>query len=414
MSQIKAAVSIEEALDIILSSIQPLACESLPLADAFNRVLGQDIHSGIMLPPLNCSAMDGYALLPRDTAGASRANPVTLRVIGEVQAGGQAAPARLAPGCAVRVMTGAPLPPEAEAVVKREDVVEGDGRITLFSPAPARANLRLAGENISPGDLALSQGDRLCSANLGILAALSPASVMVHRRPTVAIISTGDELSGLGPDLRDGQIRDVNASMLLAETAQINARPLLLGIAGDSREELRAVFAKALAAADLVLSTGGVSMGRYDFVRQVYEDLGIGLRFAGVRIRPGKTCAFGVKDGKPVFGLPGHPGSTLVTYHQFVRPALLRLMGQKRLAKPVVKARLEREITFSRSAHPHLLMGRFSTKDQELVVSPASLRKQALFQSMRRFNCLIMAPPGCSSLAAGQMVSIQMTSHDEV
>lgn len=410
---VKPSVSMDQAMAIILEAVQPLELETISLLEAEGRVLGQDVVSPLLVPPLDCSAMDGYAVRAADTRGAAPDCPVRLQVRGESRAGGGLEGLRVSRGAAVRIMTGAPMPPGADAVVQVEETEEEHGFVRIFSAVTPWQNYRRAGESIAQGDRVLARGERLRPADLGILASLNQAQVAVHRQPTVAVISTGDELAGLGQQARQGGIHDVNAYTLCAEVRKYGGRPQYLGIARDSLADLQALFRQALAA-DLVISTGGVSMGRYDFVKDIHAALGIETRFEWVDVKPGKPCVFGVQGHALVFGLPGNPVSSLTSFIQFVRPALLRLMGARRIHKPVVEAILTEEINKRQAGKVHLLRGSFTIQNSQFYVATTGDQKASIFRSMSEANCLIVLPADRPRVAAGEKVAIQLINHDEV
>jgi len=411
---VKPSVSMDQAMAIILDAVRPLGLETVSLMEADGRVLGQDMVSPLMVPPLDCSAMDGYAVRAEDTRGAAPDCPVRLQVRGESRAGGRLDGLSVDRGAAVRIMTGAPMPPGADAVVMVEETEEEHGFVRVFSAVAPYQNYRRAGESIARGDQVLARGERLRPADLGLLAALNQAQVAVHRRPTVAVISTGDELAGLGQEPGQGGIHDVNAYTLCAEIRKYGGRPQYLGIARDSLAELQDRFRQALATADLVISTGGVSMGRYDFVKDIHAALGIQTRFEWVDVKPGKPCVFGVQGDTLVFGLPGNPVSSLTSFIQFVRPALLRLMGARRIHKPVVEAVLSEDIDKSPAGKVHLLRGRFTMRDNRLQVATTGNQKSSLLRSISEANCLIVLPKDRPRAKAGEKVAIQLINHDEV
>lgn len=406
-------MSFADAQRIVAEAVSPLGAEEVPLPEAAGRVLCADVVAEAMIPPLDCSARDGYAVRAADTRGATRSHPALLGVAGEIRAGGSPDGAMVTAGAAVRIMTGAPMPAGADAVVQFEDAEEDAGRVKVFCEAGRYENYRRAGESVRRGERVLARGERLRPADLGVLASLNHRAVRVFRRPTLAIVSTGDELAGPDEELGFGRIRDVNAYALWAEARQCGALPSCLGIARDTLAEVKSLFAKALAY-DVIISTGGGAMGRYDFVREACAALGIEMLFERVNLRPGKTTAFGKKGGKLFFSLPGSPVAALTSFIQFVRPALLRLMGANRIAKPVVGAVLLDDIRKKPTSNLRLLPGRFSVIDNRLHVSTMGDRKPSIFQSMRDANCLIIVPENASRIAAGQTVSIQLLRHDEI
>lgn len=405
------SVSFEEALAIVLNSVRPLGCEDIPIVEAFDRVLYEDIVADRMIPPLDDSAMDGYAIIAADTLGASRTYPVKVQIVGEIKAGGSSAGKRVSKGTAVRIMTGAPMPEGADSVIPVEDTEEEAGCLKIFREVVKYQNRRFAGESIRKEDNVLYKGDRLGSADVGILASLNYGTVKVYRRPTVSIISTGDELADTGAKMQTGQIRNVNAYTLYSEAKKCSALPGYLGIAKDTLKDTREILSRALES-DVVISTGGVSAGKYDFVKEIFSDLNIEIQFERVNVKPGTPCVFGKKDHKLVFGLPGNPVPALTSFIQFVRPALLRLMGAKRIHKPVVNAYLEKDIDSSRIHH--LLRGCFTIRNNEFYVSATGNQKPSVLRSMSAANCLIIVPEHVTKVKAGEKVAIQLLHHNEI
>ena len=404
-------VSFEEAQQIILDAASPLGCETVSLVEASNRVLYEDIVSDIILPPADDSAMDGYAIIADDTHGASKDNPVKLHITEEIQAGGSIIDKRVLKGTAIRIMTGAPIPEGADSVIRFEDTEEEAGYVKIFCETPKYNNYRFAGENITKGDRLLYKGDRLKSADIGILASLNYDTVRVYQQPTVSIISSGDELADVGKEIKTGQVRNVNAYTLYSEIKKYNGLPDYLGIARDTLHDTKEMFLKALKS-DVVISTGGVSTGKYDFVREIYSDLDIEILFERVNIKPGSPFTFGKKGNKLFFGLPGNPVPTLTSFIQFVRPALLKLMGAKKIAKPIVNAFLEKDI-ISAGVY-HLVRGQFAIRNNEFYVTPTGRQKPSMLRSMSVANCLIVIPEQVIKVQAGETVAIQLIDHDEV
>jgi molybdopterin molybdotransferase len=405
-------VSVEEAQTIIFNSVNPLNSETISIIKAFNRILYEDIVADVMIPPVDDSAMDGYAIVADDTYGASRNNPVRLRIVGEIQAGGSIIGKRVSNGTAIRIMTGAPIPEGADSVIQFEDTEEEAGYVKMFSESVKHRNCKCAGENINKGDKVLQKGDRLRSADVGILASLNYNAVKVYKQPTVSIISTGDELAEIGEEIQIGQIRNVNAYTLYSEVRKYNALPHYLGIARDTMKETKEKLLEALEA-DVVISTGGVSMGKYDFVKEIYSDLNIEILFEWINVKPGRPCTFGKKDNKLIFGLPGYPVPTLTSFIQFVRPALLKLMGARKISKPMVNAFLEENVS-NHSGSVNLLRGYFTNNNGEFFVSTTGSQKPSMLRSMSKANCLIIIPENCGEIKAGEKVTIQLIDHDEI
>lgn len=404
-------VSLEEAREIIINSIVPLGSEEVTIFDASGRVLYEDIISDINNPPLDNSAMDGYAIISEDSHGALKENPKIINVIGEVKAGEPRPDIKITRGNAFRIMTGAPVPEGADSIVQFEDTEENNNRVKIFRKMEKYENYRFAGESIKKGDIVLTRGDRLTSADLGLLASLNYNRIIVYKRPTVAIISTGDEIIDINEEIKPGKIRNSNSYTLYSEVKKYGAVPYYLGITKDTIENTLEKLNKGLNY-DIVISTGGVSMGKYDFVKKSFADLNIEILFEKVKVKPGRPIVFGIKNEKLVFGLPGNPVSTLTSFIQFVRPAILKLMGAKKLHKPVVNATLEENIK-KKPGRVNLIRGYFTIKNNEFFVSPAGSQDSATLRSMSIANCLMIIPENTTKINAGEKVAIQLINHDE-
>ncbi len=405
-------VSVEEARKIILDAARPMGSESVSVMEASDRILYEDVVSDVMIPPVDDSAMDGYAIIAADTKGASRDNPVRLRVAGEVRAGASSLGKIVSYGTAIRIMTGAPIPQGADSVIRFEETEEEAGYVDIFSESVKYGNCKRAGESIGKGEIVLRKGDRLKSADVGLLVSLNRNAVRVYKRPTVSIISTGDELAEIGEEIHVNQIRNVNAYTLYSEVRRYNALPRYLGIARDTIRDTKEKFLEALES-DVVISTGGISMGKYDMVKKIYSELDIEILFEWIRVKPGRPCTLGVKNGKLIFGLPGYPVPTLTSFIQFVRPALLKLMGARKIEKPMVNAFLEENVA-NRGGSVNLLRGCFTIRNGEFYVSTTGSQKSSVLGSMSRANCLIVIPEDAEGLKAGEKVTIQLIDHDEI
>ena len=334
-------LSVDEALQLILRDLQPLPVELAPLDECLGRVLAEDLIAAIDLPPFANSSMDGFALRAADLLGACADAPVQLEVVMDIPAG--AAPeGSLGTGQAARIMTGAPLPAGADAIVPVEQT-DADWtnaehsamarKVAVMTQVAPGDYVRHVGENVRSGQEVLAAGTQLRPQHLGMLAALGQAQVPLRRRPRVAIVSSGDELVEVHEQLAPGQIHDVNSYTIQGMVSELGATPLRLPIARDSQDAVRALFREALQLQpDLLISTAGVSVGAHDVVRDVLEELGE-LKFWRVNMRPGKPLAWGQVQGKPFFGLPGNPVSAMVTFEIFVRPAVLRLAGRAELQR---------------------------------------------------------------------------------
>ena len=343
-------ISVEEARARILAFVERLEAERVPLLDALGQTLAEDVVAGFDIPPLDNTAMDGYAVRAADTAGASESEPRTLRVIADLAAG-YVLETALGAGEAVRIMTGAPVPPGADAIVPFEETDEtlrepGEapargGAVGVFKAAAPAANIRRRGEDIRAGRVALEAGRVVRASESGVLASLGHTDVAVHRRPEVAILSTGDEIAPPGGERRPGQIYDANAPGVAALVRAFGGRPRPLGIARDTVDDLTAAIRAGLDA-DMIVTSAGVSRGDFDVVKDVLAREGA-IDFWTVRMKPGKPLAFGAfeaPDGRrvPHLGLPGNPVSSMVAFELFGRPAIFRMLGREGWERPVVRA----------------------------------------------------------------------------
>ena len=340
-------ISVEEALDRILSRVAVLGDERVSLTESLHRVLAEDVDSPRDMPPWPASSMDGYALRSADTAAAGPGAPARLRVAGRVPAGAMAE-RPLRPGEAFRIFTGAPLPEGADAVIPQEDVTDEAGTLLVPRRVGDGDFVRPRGEDMKRGDRVLERGRVLSAADIGMLATVGRSSVSVIRRPRVGILSTGDELVDLGGRIGPGQIPNSNTYSLIAQVIEAGAQPVSLGIARDRLEDIEARLRWGLAC-DLVMSSAGVSVGEHDFVKAALARLGAEQHLWLVDMRPGKPIAFSTipQEGKgalALFALPGNPVSAMVVFLAMVQPALWRLMGRKDWEPPRFKARLRETI----------------------------------------------------------------------
>jgi molybdopterin molybdotransferase len=326
-------LTVEEALEEILAHARPLEGEHVDVRAALGRVLAEPVVSRRVIPPWPNSSMDGYAVRSADTYGA----PVGLVVVGRVTAG-MLPDTPVGAGQAVRIFTGAPLPAGADAVVPQEDVEADGDRIRIRRPVEPGAYVRPRGEDIQAGERVLEPGRRLGPAEIGLLATLGHSPVRVYRRPRVAVLSTGNELADLGTEPGPGQIPNTNTYSLAAQVLEAGGEPISLGVAPDDLGAIEARLGWGLAA-DVLVTSAGVSVGELDLVRQALTRAGAKLHLWQVAMRPGKPITFGTLGERLVFGLPGNPVSAMVTFELFVRPALRKLSGLERLARPRVTAR---------------------------------------------------------------------------
>ena len=413
-------ITVEQALEKVLSYVQVLDREEKPILECLGQVLDEDVYSSINVPPLDNSAMDGYALRAESTLGATESSPAFLDVIGEVSAGA-ISEQEVGALTALRIMTGAPLPKGADSVVKFEDTDEALRRerplshIGVLCQVPKGLNVRRAGEDIAQGQLVLEKGTSLRPSEIGVLASIGKATVGVIRRPVVAILATGDELVEIDQPLPEGKIYNSNSFSIASQVLRYGGIPRILGIARDEVKEIEDKIKEALDS-DMLVTSGGVSVGEYDLVKDVLAKMG-DISFWTVRMKPGKPLAFGVIKGDrgrsmPHLGLPGNPVSSMITFELFARPTILKMMGKKNLSKPMARAILE---------------GRVENTDGRRIFARAMVRREGdqyfarlsgpqgsgILTSMARANALVIVPEDVKTVKEGETVQVLMLDWTE-
>lgn len=403
----REGLTVVEAQDLILEATPILGAETLSASDAAGRVLAEAIVSTRRHPPSDCSAMDGYAVRREDLLGTSAERPKRLPVVYEVAAGGRAA-RPLEAGEVARIFTGAPLPPGADAVVKQEDTDMGSERVVIRVEPGIREHVRDGGEDFEIGDRLIESGCVLGPSHLGVLASVGRTLVSVHQRPRVAILSGGDELVEPDRSAEGGKIVSSNSYTLAAQCREVGALPTYLGIARDTPEAIETRMRAGLGA-DVLVSSAGVSVGEHDHVRDVLEKVGCQLRFWGVLMKPGYPLAFGIieKTGQLVFGLPGNPVSTAVTFEEFVRPALRKMMGHRAVHRPVVQATLSDAI-YKSAGRLHFVRVALEMTSSGILATPTGNQSSGVLTSMIRGQGLAVIPLESESVAAGETVMVQV------
>ncbi len=399
---------LHEAQKVVLDATTVLGLEKISLLDALGRVLGEDIVAERDNPPWDNSAMDGFAVRWDDIKQEHAIQQsVTLAVIEDVPAGKM--PSRtVGPGQAIRIMTGAPIPRGADTVIKVEDTEQTPDSVRVFKPEPRGANIRPQGEDVKKGDCIIAKGTRIRPGEAGMLAILAKSFVFVYQRPRVAILSTGDELADLDERFSEEKIINSNSYGIAAAVQEAGGIPLLLGIARDNPAALTEKISHGLNADILVLS-GGVSMGDYDFTKAVFRDLGAEMNFWKLAIRPGQPLAFGKIQGKLAFGLPGNPVSSMVTFEQLVRPCILKMAGRRRYGRPVVQAVFQEKFS-KRADRRHFLRGVLTREDGVFKVRTTGDQGSGILTSMVKANCLIDVPVEVERLNPGDQVTVQLLS----
>jgi molybdopterin molybdotransferase len=394
-------LDVPEAVARVLADVHTLAPETVPLLSALGRVLARDVTAGVTLPPWDNSAMDGYAVRGADLARL----PARLRVIESIAAG-QFPTREVGPGDATRIMTGAPTPRGADTVVRVEDTDGGTEQVEVRAARDAGKNVRPRGEDMLEGRVVMTRGSAVGAAQLGVLAAVGCATVHVHRAPRVAILTSGDELVELErfDEVRAGRkIVSSNSYTLQALVREAGGDPVYLGIAADTRESLRSHLERARSA-DLIITSAGVSVGEYDYIRDVLRELGAKMKFWRVRMRPGAPIGFGLLDATPWIGLPGNPVSTMVTFELFARPAIRRLRGHARLFRRPFPVRLDEPVSTGGEL-THFLRAIITRRGSEPRARLTGPQGSGILTSMSAANALLIVPRDRPNVPAGDQLN---------
>jgi molybdopterin molybdotransferase len=415
-------ISVEEALSKVLDFIEVLESEEKPLLECLGQVLAEDVYAPFDVPPQDNSAMDGYAVQAKSIMGASYEHPKVLRVVGEIAAG-CVTELKVEPGTAVRIMTGAFVPEGADVVVPFEYTDEVDRKqrsassdeIGIRVDLPEASNIRRKGENIAKGELVMKQGMLLRPAEIGVLASLGKAVALVIRRPVIGILATGNEIMEVNQPILPGKIFNSNSYSLAAQVLRYGGIPKLLGIAPDDVEQLTLAVRHGLDC-DILLTSGGVSLGDYDVVKQVLADEG-NISFWTVRMKPGKPLAFGVfkrDDGKkvPHLGLPGNPVSAMISFEVFVRPAILKMMGRSNLAMPTVIAIMEEPVE-NDDGRRFFARVVVTKRDGKYFAHLTGPQGSGILSSMARANGLAVIPESTKEVKSGGKVEVMMFDWNE-
>ena len=392
-------MSYTEAREMLLDLTTATEPEHVPLADCAGRILARDLAAAENVPPFDRSPYDGYAFRAADTAAASRETPVTLEILEEVPAG--AVPTKtVVPGTAVKILTGAPIPEGADAVIMYELTEFTESQVRLFAPVKSGENIIRAGEDVKKGQILAQAGMAIDAGLAGTLAAQGISRPLVHRRPRVGILSTGNEITELDMPLEDGKIYNSNRYTLAAALLRAGCEARYLGLAGDSVEAIAVLIRAGLESCDALLLTGGVSVGDYDLTPQAMELSGVDLLALGVDIKPGMACAYGVKDGKLVCGLSGNPASSLTNFYAVVLPAINRLCGRREA--------IPREITVSlaesfrkKSPLPRFLRGRLDLSEGTARMHLPGDQGNVVISSSIGCDVMALVPAGSGPLEAG-------------
>jgi len=415
MSESYRLLSVDQALEIVLASVEPLSAEGVPIMDTLGRVLAEDVVAEMDVPPLSNSAMDGYAIRAADTAGATAQSPCRLRVIHDLAAG-YTTDVQVSSGTAVRIMTGAPIPAGADTVVPFEETTTDETDVLIATLWSVGKNIRLAGEDVRRGQVILHRGAEIRPQEVGMLAALGKSQALCLRRPRIGILATGDEVIEVDAPWQPGKIRNANSYTNAAQVRKYGGLPIMLGIARDTVSEITGRLRASLdQGVDLLLTSGGISVGDFDLVKRVLAAEGE-IAFWQVQMRPGKPLAFGHIGGVPLVGLPGNPVSAMVSFELFVRPAILKMRGLKDLSAPTVRAILAEDIKV-RPGSRHLLRVMLEKREGTLSQGEPSYwarltgeQGSGILLSLVRAHGLAVIPEGVSRCAAGDAVDVVLLS----
>jgi molybdopterin molybdotransferase len=404
-------ISVEEALARILTEISPLSVTQVPLPESFGLVLAQNIVAQEDIPPFANSAMDGFALLSRNSQP-QHGHPQRLRITGSVAAG-YVADHAVEEGTTMRIMTGAPVPEGADSVIQveltRHESTNSEW-VEILEEVPPGNNIRPAGEDMQRGQTVLQQGSEIGPWEIGVLATLGVASTLVIRRPQVAILGTGDEVIEVNEPLRPGKIRNSNSYLLEAAVRRAGAEPHRLGVASDTVESLREKFSEALQY-DLIITSGGVSVGDFDLVKNIMAEQGQ-INFWRINMRPGKPVAFGHISGVPLLGLPGNPVSAAVTFELFGRPVIRKMMGHTRLVRPQVDVIVEDGIS-DRAMRRHYVRAHVEWRDGHFVARTTGNQGSHIMTSLLNVNAFVIVPEGGIEVHPGDTAKAMMLDWPE-
>ena len=404
-------ISVDEALKIVLDSVSGMGTEEINIQESFNRILGEDIVSDINIPGFDNSSMDGFAVIAEDIALASEENPATLEIIDKIRAG-STSKRTLSGKQAIKIMTGATIPKGANSVVMVEDTrasfygKEAQEHVNIFKAVNAGENIRYAGESIKKGGLVMEKGETLTPAHIGMLASLGISKIKVSKKPRVAILATGDEIVGIGEEITGGKIRSANNYTLSALMEKCGAIPVNMGIVKDDIDEIEARIRECLDC-DVIITSGGVSVGDFDFVKDVVEEkLNADIKFWKVAVKPGKPILFALKGGKPIFGLPGNPVSSMVSVEMFVRPAISKMLSKKVVVEGEVDAVILENLKRN-DKRRHLVRAVTEWKGGQYQTISTGSQSSGILQSLVKANSLIIFPETIEKIKKGDKVKVR-------
>ncbi|MEM3550445.1 MAG: molybdopterin-binding protein [Candidatus Bathyarchaeia archaeon] len=403
-------LTFEEAKHVIIQHFKPkpTGFEEIPILKAFKRILSEDVKATLDIPPFTRSTVDGYAVIAEDTFSAEESRPVKLKLCGTVSVGENPS-AKLMHGGAFEIMTGAPLPQGADAVVMAEYTEYKNGEVYVYNPVVQDENVMKIGSDIKKGETVLRKGRVLGSREIGALAAMGMANVRVYKVPKVAVLSTGAELTEPGDILPPGKIYDINAYSLSAAVLEAGGEPIPFGVFPDDAAEIKKALKKALASADVVITSGGVSVGPKDVIPRTLSDLGKpGLIVCGIAIKPGKPTTVALINGKPIFALPGHPTSALLIFQILVKPVIERMAGKKPKKPLKVKATASKKMFPAKGRRTFITVKLKRDRDKKLIAEPAPLGLSGAITTLLRADGFIEIPENQQFVDENEEVEVQL------
>ena len=398
-------ITLEKALEIVLEEVKVLSSEKVKLLFSLGRVLGENIYSDLNIPNFNRAAMDGYAVIAQNTTTASLNHPVILKVMDEAPAGFEVK-SNIAPGQAIRIMTGAYMPKGANAVVMVEYTELKGDKVKIFRPIKESENVSFSGEDVKKGEMVLSRGTFIRPQEVGMLASLGKTEVYVVKKPKVAIISTGSELIQPGESLKKGKIYDSNSFALFSQVISCGGKSKRIGIVPDDKKSLLPKVREGLSS-DILILSGGVSMGKYDLVKEVLVEAGVRMLFWKVAVKPGKPTFFGVRGHTLVFGLPGYPVSSIINFENLVKPAIFSMLGRKSYRRLKLMATLKGKIK-NTSGRKSFIRVKLIEENGKYWAIPAPSQKSGVLKSMTWANGLVVLSKEIKMVEKGKEVVVEI------
>lgn len=404
-------ITVEAANKIISEGIIDTKQSEIPILDSLDHVLAEDIISQMDIPPFDRSPLDGYAYKSEDSLNATESSPVILEVIDNIQAG-YVSNKKIAGGQAIRIMTGAKIPEGADVVVKYEDTEFTDKEVKIFKYQKPQSNIVRAGEDMGRGDRILCKGITIGPAEIGILASLGKTHVRVYTKPAVAILATGDELLNIDEEIYEGKIRNSNSYVIAAQVKRLGGTPVILGICKDSICDVKKELDSALKWADMIITTGGASVGDADIIKDAFKEAGADILFWKTRMKPGTPIVAAKYGNKLLFGLSGNPAAAYITFEVFARPAILRLMGKTKISLMKVEAILESDFTKVSDQSRYVRAYTYKKEGNYYTVLPDK-HSSGVLSSLTGKNSLFLIPGGAGPYKKGEKITVELLDHLE-